>query len=188
MLQIKLSDEQTRELAKWPRDPSLKPAERDRVEMLALLASDWPVAKIASHLGNSVETERRLFRRFPTEGFRAIRHQAPGPAPDLERRQKVGQALEVLLRQERTWTAGQLAEALAKQDIKLSARQLRKHVGQIEPFPGAVKYTEVPERTYPTMPSLLQAIDLSFTRREQRLPNRPQDQLPLAAWSLVLNQ
>lgn len=149
MLRIKLSDEQTRELAAWRRDPSLKPAERDRVEMLALSASGWPVAKIASHLGYSVETVRRLFRRFPSEGWKAIRHQAPGPAPDVERRHQIEQVLEALLRQERTWTAGQLAEALAKQGIKLSARQLRRYLSRLALWrrtKRTLKHKQDPER------------------------------------------
>lgn len=131
MLRIKFTDEQARDLAVWRRDPSLKPAERDRVEMLALSALGWTVAKIASHLGYSVETVRRLFRRFPTEGWKAVRHETPGPAPDVERRRKVEEALEALLRQQRTWTAGQLAEALAQQEIKLSARQARRYLGRL---------------------------------------------------------
>lgn len=51
----------------------------------------------------------------------------------------------------------------------------------IEPFLGVVKYTEMPERTYPTMPSLLSAIDQAFTNCEQRLPHQPQHELCLAA-------
>jgi transposase InsO family protein len=51
----------------------------------------------------------------------------------------------------------------------------------IEPFLGVVKYTEMPERSYPTMPSLLTAIDQAFTRCEQRLHNQTQHQLRLAA-------
>ena len=58
MLRIKVSEEQARELVVWRRDPSLKPAERDRVKMLALSAAGFSVAKIASHLGYSVETAR----------------------------------------------------------------------------------------------------------------------------------
>ncbi len=131
MLRIKFTDEQARQLAVWRRDPSLKPAERDRVEMLALSASGWTVARIAAHLGCSLETVRRLFRRFPTEGWEVVRHEAPGPAADVERRRQVEAALEALLRQERTWTAGQLAEALAQYDIELSTRQVRRYLGGI---------------------------------------------------------
>jgi len=131
MLKIKLTDEQATELARWRRDASLKPAERDRVEMIALSDSGWPVARIASHLGYSIETVRRLFRRFPKEGFLAVRHEAPGPAKDEERRRQVEGALEKLLRQERTWTAGQLAEALRGEGIELSARQVRRYLGRV---------------------------------------------------------
>jgi len=131
MLKIRLTDEQTAELARWRRDSSLKPAERDRVEMLALSDSGWTVARIATHLGYSIETVRRLFRRFPTEGFGAIRHEAPGPSKDEERRKAVETALEARLREERTWTAGQLAEALRGEGIDLSARQLRRYLGRL---------------------------------------------------------
>ncbi len=45
MLRIKLSDEQATMLSVWRRDSSLKPAERDRVEMVALSASGWSVGQ-----------------------------------------------------------------------------------------------------------------------------------------------
>lgn len=51
----------------------------------------------------------------------------------------------------------------------------------IEPFLGVVKYTEMPERSYSTMPSLLEAIGQAFSRCEQRLPNQTQHQLRLSA-------
>lgn len=130
-MRIRLSENQANELTERRRDPSLKPAERDRVEMLALSESGWTVSQIASHLGYSVETVRRLLRRFPTEGWKSIRHEAPGRAPDEKRREQVEEALEVLLGHERTWTAGQLAEALAEQGIRLSTRQVRRYLGRV---------------------------------------------------------
>lgn len=51
----------------------------------------------------------------------------------------------------------------------------------IEPYLGVVKYTEMPERSYPTMPSLLEAIDQAFIRCEQRLLKQTQHHLRLAA-------
>jgi hypothetical protein len=41
-------------------------------------------------------------------------------------------------------------------------------LNQIEPYLGVVKYTELPERTYPTVGVLKAAIDHAFTRVEQR--------------------
>ena len=132
MLRIKLSAEQATELAKLRRDATLRPAERDRLEMLALAAAGWPVARIATHLGYCAETVRRLFRRFPVEGWDAVRHLAPGPAPDQARRAAVEAAVRSLLVQERTWTAGQVAEALGRAGIALSSRQVRRYLRRLD--------------------------------------------------------
>jgi transposase len=121
-------DGQAEELRRLRGEPGLKPAERDRVEMVALSAAGWPVARIADHLGYCAETVRRLFRRWPAEGWAAVRHGSPGPDPDEARRAEVGAALRGLLAQERTWTAGQLAEALVERGVSLSARQVRRHL------------------------------------------------------------
>jgi putative transposase len=51
----------------------------------------------------------------------------------------------------------------------------------IEPFFGVVKHTEMPERSYSKIPSLLDAIDQAFTRCEQRLLTQTQHHLRLAA-------
>src|ERR687887_64541 len=131
MLRIKLSAEQATELAKLRRDATLRPGERDRLEMLALAAAGWPVARIATHLGYCTETVRRLFRRFPTAGWGAVRHAAPGPAPDCTRRAAVEAAVRSLLAQERTWTAGQLAAALGTAGIVLSPRQVRRYLRRL---------------------------------------------------------
>jgi len=89
--------------------------------MIALSDSGWTVARIALRLKYSIETVRRLLRRFPNEGFRVVRHEAPGPAKDEARRKQVAGALERLLREPRTWTSGQLADALGKEGIVLRA-------------------------------------------------------------------
>jgi DDE superfamily endonuclease len=41
-------------------------------------------------------------------------------------------------------------------------------LNRIEPLFGAIKYTELPERTYRTVSALLAAVDEAFTRYEQR--------------------
>ncbi len=128
MLRITLTPDQQDELQALRRDPTLRPADRDRVEMLALSAAGWPVAAIAAHLGNHPETVRRLFRRFPAAGIAAVRQQRPGPPPDVPQRERVEAALGGLLAQERTWTAAQLAEALRAEGIHLSARQTRRYL------------------------------------------------------------
>jgi transposase len=113
------------------RDPTLSPAERDRVEILLLSAAGWTVPQIAEHFACCHATVRRLLHRFAAAGPAALRRQHPGPAPDLTRRQRIHTAVERLLAQERTWTAAQLAQALRDDDIHLSARQLRRYLRQI---------------------------------------------------------
>lgn len=51
----------------------------------------------------------------------------------------------------------------------------------IEPFFGLVKHREMPERTYQTVPALIEAIDQAFTRCEHRLHNQPQHHPRLVA-------
>lgn len=110
-------------------DPSLRPAERDRVEMLLLCAdAGWTVPRIADHLGYHAATVREVIRRFPTEGVAVVRYQRKGPPPDVTRRHTIETALRSLLEQERTWTARQLAEALGEFGIALSTRQTRKYL------------------------------------------------------------
>ena len=130
MWRVQLDDEQRQDLARWRQEATLTPAERDRVEMLALSAAGWSVAQIAPHLGYHPETVRRLFRAFaePAGGWTVIRHQSTGPAPYQARRARIEAALRRLLEQERTWTAAQLAEALQADAIVLSGRQVRRYL------------------------------------------------------------
>ena len=110
------------------RGASLSPAERDRVEMILLSAEGWSPPKIASHLGYCAATVRTVLMNFGRRGIAALRRARPGPPKDWERRERVTAALDWLLGQERTWTAAQLAEALATEGIQLSARQTRKYL------------------------------------------------------------
>lgn len=114
------------------RDASLSPAERDRVEMVLLSAAGWSPPRVAGHLGYCAATVRTVLGKFPASGVDGLRRQRPGPAKDLERRERVTAALDRLLGQDRTWTAAQLAEALAADGIRLSARQVRKYLGWMD--------------------------------------------------------
>jgi putative transposase len=51
----------------------------------------------------------------------------------------------------------------------------------IEPLFGVIKYTELPERTYPTVPALLDAVNAAFARCEARLLRETLPQLRPAA-------
>jgi transposase len=109
-------------------EPTLRPAERDRVEMVLLSAAGWSPPRIAGHLRCHPATVRQVLTRFATEGTSSLPWRQPGPPKDSARRQQVTAALDRLLGQQRTWTAAQLAEALRSEDIHLSTRQTRKYL------------------------------------------------------------
>ena len=139
MLRLRLTTEELAALRGLRRNTTLTPAERDRVEMVGLTDAGWSASRIATHLACNPVTVRRLLRRFPTTGVAGLRRKPPGPPPDTARRAQVEAALTALLDQDRTWTAAQLAEALAADGISLSARQTRKYLGRIAAWRRTVR-------------------------------------------------
>jgi transposase len=130
-------------------DPTLSPAERDRVEMLLLSAAGWSPPRIAAYLGACAKTVRLVVTRFAGTGVAGIRRKRPGPPPDAAKRERITAALTALLAQERTWTAAQLAAALGEQGIALSTRQTRKYLRPIAGWRRTVhslKHRQDPER------------------------------------------
>ena len=132
MLRLRLTDDQRTAVQTLRRDRTLTLAERDRVEMVCLSDAGWGAPAIAAHLGYNPVTVRRLLKRFPESGVPGPRRKPPGPPPDVARREQVEAALTALLDRDRTWTAAQLAAALADEyGIALSARQTRKYLGRV---------------------------------------------------------
>jgi transposase len=128
MLRLTLTDTERDALQALRRDPALTPLERDHVELLLLANKGWSAPAIGEHLHRCAASVRTLLKRFPSEGPDCVRCQPPGPPPDTARRAQITTALEALLAEERTWTAPQLREALARQGLHLSVRQLRKYL------------------------------------------------------------
>jgi transposase len=140
MLRLRLTAEERSAVQALRRDPTLTPAERDRVEMACLADADWGAPAIAAHLGYNPVTVRRLLKRFPETGVAGLRRKLPGPPPDTARREQVETALGTLLDRDRTWTAGQLAAALREEfGIALSPRQARKYLGRIAAWRRTVR-------------------------------------------------
>jgi len=104
---------------------------RVRCQMLLLSADGWSPPRIAAHLAYHPHTVRAVLRRFQERGVAGLTPDPPGPPPDTGRREQVTAALGQLLDQDRTWTAAQLAAALAEQGIALSTRQTRKYLVRI---------------------------------------------------------
>ena len=139
MLRLRLTSDERVAVQALRRDPRLSPTERDRVEMVCLADAGWGTAAIADHLRYNPVTVRRLLKRFPLSGVAGLRRRQPGPPPDTARREQVEAALNRLLDQDRTWTAAQLAAALAEEGISLSTRQTRKYLGRIAAWRRTVR-------------------------------------------------
>lgn len=140
MLRLRLTSDERAAAQALRRDPTLSPAERDRVEMVCLADAGWGAPAIAAHLGYNPVTVRRLLKRFPETGMAGLRRKPPGPPPDAARRGQVETALGTLLDHDRTWTAAQLAAALRTEfGIALSPRQTRKYLGRIAAWRRTVR-------------------------------------------------
>jgi transposase len=131
MIRVTLTADDEAAVQALRRDATLRPAERDRVEMVLLSAAGWSPPRIAAHLHCHAKTVRLVLVRFREQGVVSIHQRRPGPPPDTARRAQVTAALDALLAQDRTWTAAQLAAALRASGITLSTRQTRKYLQAI---------------------------------------------------------
>jgi putative transposase len=127
MIHIQL-DETTRTDLHAMRHTDLAPAARDRLEMVLLSDAGWSPPRIAAHLGCHPHTARKALRLFQQHGTASFARRPPGPPPDQARRDHVTGLLAELLRQERTWTSPQLAEALQPHGVTLGHRQVRRYL------------------------------------------------------------
>jgi transposase len=96
--------------------------------MVLLSDAGWSPPRIAAHLGCHPHTARKALRLFLEGGAAAFSPRRPGPPPDQARRDRVTGLLADLLRQDRTWTSAQLAEALRPHGVALGTRQVRRYL------------------------------------------------------------
>src|SRR5919202_5679062 len=112
MIRLTLTDPERTAVQVLRRDPTLRPAERDRVEMVLLSAAGWTVPAIARHLGYCAATVRAVLKQFTATDLTSLRRQRPGPPKDWARAARVTTALNRRLDEPRKWTARKLAPAL----------------------------------------------------------------------------
>ena len=97
--------------------------------MYLLSADGMTVPALARHFDRCEATMRRWIRQFEEEGLKAVRHRQLGTGPDHARRREVRRALNGLLSRKRTWTAAQLAAALAEEKgIVMRPPTVRKYL------------------------------------------------------------
>src|SRR3712207_3225360 len=131
MIRVTLTEPERTAVQALRRDATLRPAERDRVEMVLLSAAGWPVPALAQHLGYCAATVRTVLRQFTPSDLTTLRRRRPGPPKDWARATQVTAALNRRLDEPRTWTARQLAAALPEEGIRLSTRQTRKYLKRL---------------------------------------------------------
>src|SRR4051812_35140798 len=101
MIRITL-DDATRDELRALRRAERSPKVRDRIEMVTLSDAGWSAPRIAAHLGCHPQTVRDALRAYLARGAAALRPFRSGPAPDIERRDRVTGALRELLGEART--------------------------------------------------------------------------------------
>jgi transposase len=131
MIHIRL-DEPTRDEFQRLRHRDLPARARDRLEMVALSDAGWEPARIAGHLGYNYRTVLRVLHDFRRRGADALFPGRRGPAPNTARREHITGLLRELVGQDRTWTAGQLAEALQAQGVAIGPRQVRRYLRHLK--------------------------------------------------------
>jgi transposase len=124
-------DDTTRDELRRLRHTHLSATARDRLEMILLSDAGWSPPRIARHLGCHPHTARAVLKGFRQRGVACLQPQRPGPPPDQQRRRRVTERLTALLRQERTWTSRQLAEAL-RPEVVLSPRQVLRYLAALQ--------------------------------------------------------
>jgi transposase len=115
---VTLTPEQRVQLQRRSRERVIAPALRDRLEMVRLSDLGWSVPEIARYLDKHEQTVRKYIKAFLEAGWDALPDRPrAGRPPTLTEAHLL--AVERLLdaaaaRGERTWTAPQLADWLAK--------------------------------------------------------------------------
>jgi transposase len=127
MIRVSLTDPARGELHALRR-ADIPAKVRDRVEMVLSSAAGWSAPRIAAHLGYCGHTVRGILRDFNARGLSALYPKKTGPAPDAANRERVTGRLRDLLGEDRTWTAGQLADALHPHGTRIGPRQVRRYL------------------------------------------------------------
>ncbi len=125
---VRLTLEEDARLREVEQDPLLKPKVRLRAQVLRLSGRGEGVERIASYTGRSQASVLRDLDRWEERRFEGLADgSAPGNPPRVTG--EVRAFLGERLRQERTWNATQLAEAVRERfGIGVSPEAIRQHL------------------------------------------------------------
>lgn len=127
MYRVALTDAQRDELRRLTHGPAVKPRTRDRLEMVRLSDAGWSSPQIAQHLGLCEATVRAWIKAFLANGFDALPDR-PHPGQQSSLTPTIREALQKEIgKQERIWTAPQLADWIAKLfGVRVTPSHLRR--------------------------------------------------------------
>lgn len=125
---IQLTDDDDTRLRDVEQNAHLKPKVRLRAQVLRRSYRGDTITQIASYTGRSAASISRDFDRWQARGMAGLADgTAPGNPPRVTAAAKA--FLRERLGEARTWTAGQLAEAVATHfAIEVSAEAIRQHL------------------------------------------------------------
>lgn len=123
--QVKLSEAEDKQLRQLEQQPGLHEKVRLRAKVLRLSHRGMQAKEIAAYTGRHLSSVLRDYSRWEEKGLAGL---ADGAIPG--RRSPIGEKertfLEQKLREQRSWTAEQLAEALlAELEVKVNRESMR---------------------------------------------------------------
>ena len=117
-------DEDARcELIRRTRRPRITPRTRDRLEMLRLSDAGWSIPRIAEHMHQHEQTVRRWVKVFLLDGFDALVDPPRPGKPSAITSDIVAEVRQWIEKGDRIWTAGQIAEEVARKKAQLQDLQ-----------------------------------------------------------------
>jgi len=101
----------------------------ERLEAVLLFTGGLTAVQVAAELGRSERNVRRWLHAYAAGGVAALEPQRTGPVP-LDRSALDAQ-VRGLLAQPRTWTAGQVRQALAEAGVQVGERTVRASLARL---------------------------------------------------------
>jgi len=126
MYRVKFDDDARQELNRRAHQPGIAPSTRDRLEMLRLSDAGWSIPKIAVHLHYHEQTVRHWIKVFLLESFDALVDPPRPGKPSAITDQILTAVRQWIEKGDRIWSAGQIAEEVARvYDIRRGAKHWR---------------------------------------------------------------
>lgn len=127
MYRVIFDEDARRELIRRAHHPEITPRTRDRLEMLRLSDAGWSIPKIARHLRQHEQTVRYWIKAFLLGGFDALVDLPHPGKPSAITSEILAQVRQWIQKGDRIWSAGQIAEEVARlYGIRRSVDQWRR--------------------------------------------------------------